>query len=82
MLGAVKGDGTANGVPLFRVFARRWKSLAPVKRERIALSSMLPADDQPAAARKWISKPRDLYAHQKIEQPKPSSSWNPWLWMK
>lgn len=81
MLGAVKGEGAAGGVPLFRVLARRWKSLAPVKRERTALSSMSPTDEQPKAARAWISKARQIYAHQKIEQPKPRA-WNPWLWVK
>ena len=82
MLGAVKGDGAAQGVPLFRILARRWKSLAPVKRERPAFSSMTPAGEQPKAARAWISRPRQVYAHQKIEQPKPSRGWNPWLWVK
>jgi len=82
MLGAVKGDGTEDGVPLFRVFARRWKSLAPVKRERIALSSMLPANDQPAPARKWIAKPRHIYAQDTAVQAKSKTSWNPWQWMK
>jgi hypothetical protein len=82
MLGAVKGDGAAEGAPLFRILARRWKSLAPVKRERVALAAMSPTDEQPKAARVWISKPRQIYAHQKIEPPKPARSWNPWLWVK
>jgi hypothetical protein len=82
MLGAVKDEGGSEQVPLFRVLARRWKSLAPRKHERPALSSMAPADEQPKAARAWIAKPRQLYAHQKIEQPRPGSRWNPWLWVK
>ena len=59
MLGGikVKGDDGA-GVPLFRILARRWKSLAPVKRKRVQLASMSPADEQPESPRKWISKPR------------------------
>jgi hypothetical protein len=82
MLGGVKDDGGEAQAPLFRQLARRWKSLAPAKRERSALSSMAPADEPPKAARAWIAKPRQLYAHQKIEQPKPSNRWNPWLWVK
>jgi hypothetical protein len=84
MLGGikVKGDEPNAGAPLFRVLARRWKSLTPRKRERSALPSMASTDEPPKAARAWIAKPRQLYAHEKIEQPKPSSRWNPWLWMK
>ena len=76
MLGAVKDEGEAQA-PLFRVLARRWKSLAPRKRERSAFPSMASTGEPPKAARAWIAKPRQLYAHQKIEQPKPSSrpSW-------
>ena len=79
MLGAVKDEGTEQ-IPLFRVLARRWKSLAPPKRERAALTSMAPPEEQPKAARAWISKPRQVYAHQEIERP--ARSWNPWLWVK
>jgi hypothetical protein len=79
MLGAVKDEGEAQ-TPLFRQLARRWKSLAPRKHERPAFSSMASADEPPKAARTWIAKPRQLYAHQKIES-KPSR-WNPWLWVK
>ena len=43
MLGAVKDEGGGEQVPLFRVLARRWKSLAPRKHERPALSSMAAA---------------------------------------
>jgi len=83
MLGAVKGDDDTEGVPLFRVLARRWKSFAPpVKRERTSLSSMKSAEEQPAQARAWISKPRQVYAHHKVERPKSARSWNPWLWIK
>ena len=82
MLGGikVKGDDGA-GVPLFRLLARRWTPVVPLKTRRFARTA-LQGGEPPPPARKWISKPRDLYAHQKIEQPKPSSSWNPWLWMK
>ena len=82
MLGAVKGDDAEEGVPLFRVLARRWKSLAPVKRECVALASLAPADEQPKVTRVWVSKPRAVYAHQKIVQAKPVRGWSPWLWMK
>jgi hypothetical protein len=84
MLGAVKGDDDVEGVPLFRVLARRWKSFAPpVKRERVSLSTMQSADEQPAQTRAWISKPRQpIYAHHKIARPKSARSWNPWLWVK
>jgi hypothetical protein len=82
MLGAIKDDGGEAQAPLFRVLARRWKSLAPVKRERTAIPSMAPADEQPKAPRAWIGKPRQIYAHQKIEQPKSSRGWNPWLWVR
>jgi len=79
MLGAVKDEGTEE-IPLFRVLARRWKSLAPRKRERPALSSVAPSDEPPKAARAWIAKAREpVYAHH-IEPPKPR--WNPWLWVK
>jgi hypothetical protein len=80
MLGAVKDEGGEEKAPLFRILARRWKSLAPVKRERTALSSMSSGDEKPKAPRAWIAKPRQVYAHQKIEPPK--RSWNPWLWVK
>ncbi len=82
MLGAVKDDGGEAQVPLFRVLARKWTSLAPVKGERSALSSMSPAEDKPKAPRVWIAKPRQIYAHQKIEQPKSVRGWNPWLWVR
>jgi hypothetical protein len=84
MLGGikVKGDDPNAGVPLFRLLARRWKSFAPRKRARPALSSMAAADEKPKAARAWIAKPRQIYAHQKVEQARPSSRWNPWLWVK
>lgn len=83
MLGAVKGDDDTEGVPLFRVLARRWKSLAPVKRERATLASLSPADEQPKLTRVWVSKPRPaVYAHQKVAQARPARGWNPWLWMK
>jgi len=82
MLGAVKDEGGGAQVPLFRVLARRWKSLAPRKHERPAFPSMASTDEPPKAARTWIAKPRQLYAHQKIDEPKPSNRWNPWLWVK
>ena len=80
MLGAVKDEGTGGQAPLFRVLARRWKSLAPAKRERSAFSSMSPTEEQPTAARAWIEKPRHVYAPEKIKEP--SRAWNPWLWVK
>jgi hypothetical protein len=82
MLGAVKDEGGGEQIPLFRLLARRWRSLAPRKHERPALSSMATEDEQPKAARAWIAKPRQLYAHQKVEPPKTPRSWNPWLWVK
>jgi hypothetical protein len=82
MLGAVKGDDAEGGAPLFRALARRWKSLAPVKRERAVLPSLAPADKQPKLTRVWVSKPRAVYAHQTFTPPKPARGWNPWLWMK
>ena len=83
MLGGikVKGDHGA-GVPLFRILARRWKSLAPVKRKRVQLVSMSPADEQPEPPRKWISKPRLVAGAVPPANRKSRSSWNPWLWMK
>ena len=80
MLGAVQDEGEAQA-PLFRVLARRWRSLAPRKHERPAFPSMASTDEPPKAASEWIAKPRQIYAHQKIEQPK-SNRWNPWLWVK
>jgi len=81
MLGAVKYEGTEQ-VPLFRLLARRWKPLGAPKRERAGLTAMTGAEEPPKAARAWIGKPRQIYAHQKIAAPKPSRSWNPWLWVK
>lgn len=80
MLGAVKDDAEAQA-PLFRTLRRRWKSLGSAKREAAVLVSMAPDEEQPKAARTWIAKPRQIYAHHKVEQPK-SRSWNPWLWVK
>ena len=54
MLGAVKDEGTEQ-IPLFRVLARRWKSLAPAKRARTTLSSIAPAEEQSKAPRAWIA---------------------------
>jgi len=81
MLGAVKDEGTEQ-VPLFRLLARRWKSLAPDKRERTTYLAKRVNDEQPKQARTWIEKPRQIYAHQKIERPTGKRGWNPWLWMK
>jgi hypothetical protein len=80
MLGAVKDEGGEEQAPLFRSLARRWKSLTPSKHERSRLSSVASADEPPKAPRAWIAKPRQLYAHQKIDE-KPTR-WNPWLWVK
>jgi hypothetical protein len=82
MLGAVKDEDEGGKAPLFRTLARGWKSLAPEKRERLTLSSAAPADEKPKSTRGWISKPRHIYAHHKIDKPKPASAWNPWLWVK
>jgi hypothetical protein len=82
MLGAVKGDEVEEGAPLFRILARRWKSLAPVKRERGALPSVAPPDEHPQVTRAWVSKPRAVYAHQKVVPAKSARHWNPWLWVK
>jgi hypothetical protein len=81
MLGAVKDEGTEGEAPLFRVLARRWKSLTPSKHERPRLSSVASTEEPPKAPRAWIAKPRQLYAHQKLKD-KPARSWNPWLWVK
>ena len=81
MLGAVKGEGATGGVPLFRVLARRWKSLAPVKRERTALASTPPQDADMKPARGWIAKPRQYPDFVRPAEKKPRA-WNPWLWVK
>ncbi len=82
MLGAVKDEGTEQ-IPLFRLLARRWKSLGPPKRSRAVRAALTPAEEeQPKAPRAWIAKPRQIYAHQKISAPKVARSWNPWLWVK
>ena len=83
MLGGVKGDPQAEEIPLFRLLARRWKSLAPVQRERISILSTPHDDRQPRRTRAWISKnPRAIYANQKIEPAMSKRAWNPWLWVK
>jgi hypothetical protein len=67
--------------PLFRVLARQWKSLAPVKLRTLrALVDVIRRRQTQGAARLGSPKPRQVYAHQKIEPPK--RSWNPWLWVK
>jgi hypothetical protein len=82
MLGAVKDDVDGEQAPLFRILARRWKSFAPVQRERTSLLSTRSKEDAPKQARGWISKPRQaIYSHQNIER-KSSRTWNPWLWIK
>jgi hypothetical protein len=81
MLGAVKDEGPGGEEPLFRVLARRWKSLAPLKRERPAHSS-LSVTEHPEPARAWISKPRRVHANYKPEFEKSKRTWNPWLWVK
>jgi len=81
MLGAVKGDPETENAPLFRILARRWKSLAPVQRERTFFLSK--AKEEPKQARVWIEKPRNaVYAHQAIGRPNAKRTWNPWLWIK
>ena len=83
MLGAIKGDPEGQGVPLFRLLARRWKSLAPVKRERITYLSTRADNDQPKVTRAWISKARRPVHSRQIFEPAISKrAWNPWLWMK
>ena len=83
MLGAVKDEGEGGKAPLFRVLARRWKSLAPVQRERISILSTPVDDRQSRRTRAWISKgQRAIYANQKIEPAISKRAWNPWLWVK
>ena len=82
MLGAVKGDPDGDEVPLFRLLARRWKSLAPLRRERTSFLAK-PLKQEPKPARSWIEKPRNaIYAHQRIDRPNAQRTWNPWLWIK
>jgi len=82
MLGAVKDEGTEQ-VPLFRLLARRWKSLAPVKRERTSYLAKRVNDEQPKQARTWISKARPpIHAPQTLERPNVKRAWSPWLWVK
>ncbi|MGB9364648.1 MAG: hypothetical protein WCE79_01405 [Xanthobacteraceae bacterium] len=81
MLGAVKGDPGTEDVPLFRLLARRWKSLAPVQRERSMLLST--PKDEPKQTRAWISKgARAIYANRTVEPAISKRAWNPWLWVK
>ena len=62
MLGAVKGDPEAEEIPLFRLLARRWQSLAPVQRERVIVLST-PKDEPRRTARLDCQEPaRDLRA--------------------
>ena len=83
MLGGVKGDPGTEDVPLFRLLARRWKSLAPVQRERVSILSTPVDDRQSRRTRAWISKgQRAIYANQKIEPAISKRAWNPWLWVK
>ena len=82
MLGGIKVKGDDGAVPLFRILARRWRSLAPVKRKRVQLSAMSPADHEPESARKWISKPRRLPVVAPPREPVQRPSGNRWLWMK
>jgi hypothetical protein len=81
MLGAVKGDPGTEDIPLFRLLARRWQSLAPVQRERISVLST--PKDEPKRTRAWISKSRRaIYANRQVEPQMSKRAWNPWLWVK
>ncbi len=82
MLGGIKGDRTPERVSLFRLLARRWKPVVPVKRVRLARAWSLQSGEQPAPARAWISKPR---GHAVFVKPviRPSrAAWSPWQWVK
>jgi hypothetical protein len=81
MLGAVKDEGGEGQVPLFRLLARRWKSLAPVKRERTGY--LATRHDKPKQTRKWISKARPAaHAPQQVKPATAKRAWTPWLWVK
>ena len=83
MLGGVKGDPEAENVPLFRLLAQRWVSLAPVKRERLTALSRAFKDERPRQARAWISKARaPIHSPHTIEPATSKRAWNPWLWIK
>lgn len=83
MLGAIKVKGDSDsGIPLFRILARNWKPVVPVKRRRFQLASMLPADPQPALERKWIVKVRRAPVAAPPKEALQRPSWNRWLWMK
>ncbi|MEJ0078221.1 MAG: hypothetical protein WDO17_22835 [Alphaproteobacteria bacterium] len=81
MLGGVKGDPGAEDIPLFRLLARRWKPVVPLRREgAILLSTRKGAQGE---RRAWTSKgARSIYANGEIEQKISKRAWNPWLWMK
>ena len=81
MLGGVKGDPTAEDIPLFRLLARRWKPVVPVRRERVVVLST--PKDEPRQTRAWISKgSRAIYTNGETGQRTSKRAWNPWLWVK
>jgi hypothetical protein len=81
MLGGVKGDPGAEDIPLFRLLARRWKPVVPVRRARAILLST--PKGEPRETRAWISSgSRALYANRKVEPAVSKRAWNPWLWVK
>jgi hypothetical protein len=81
MLGGIKGDPAAEDIPLFRLLARRWKPVVPLRRERVIVLST--PKDAPKRARAWIAKgSRAIYANGEIAQKVSKRAWNPWLWVK
>jgi hypothetical protein len=81
MLGGIKGDPAAEDIPLFRLLARRWKPVVPLRREgAVALSR--PKHEAPQTGG-WLAKrSRAIYANGEIEQKISKRAWNPWLWIK
>jgi hypothetical protein len=64
-------------VPLFRLLARRWKPVVPLKLRRVARDP----DDHAAPSRAWISKPRYRFTGD-AKNAASKRNWNPWLWTK
>jgi hypothetical protein len=67
------------GVSLFRVLARRWRPVVPVKHGPLLWRFALRMDEAPPVGRRSFGpKPKPP----SVKTPRVAPSWNPWLWVK
>jgi len=65
--------------PLFRVLARRWKSVVHIESKAAPMQHALPSENAPPLSRASFKPRAPIYAR---DIPKAPRTWNPWLWMK